>query len=107
MSLCFHYSFLHFFADEIVCFSQLKFGQEEVTQLANGLLQIGIGPGDRIGICLGNRYEWVTMFFAACKIGAVAVNINTAYREYEFKSPSNFNVANLFSNYFIRCCGNE
>ncbi|WP_027793063.1 AMP-binding protein [Paraburkholderia acidipaludis] len=53
---------------------------EEVDVLAAGLLAIGVGKGDRIGIWSPNRVEWLLTQFASARIGAVLVNINPAYR---------------------------
>ncbi|MYE11402.1 MAG: AMP-binding protein [Gammaproteobacteria bacterium] len=57
----------------------------EVDRLATGLLALGIGPGDRVGIWSPNRYEWVVAQFATAKIGAIMVCINPAYRLYELE----------------------
>ena len=58
---------------------------EQVDRLAKGLLQLGIGPGDRVGIWSPNRYEWVLTQFATAKIGAIMVCVNPAYRLYELE----------------------
>lgn len=52
----------------------------EVDVLAAGLLDLGIGKGDRVGIWSPNRFEWVLTQFATARIGAILVNINPAYR---------------------------
>jgi len=52
----------------------------EVDQLASGLLALGLGKGDRLGIWSPNRAEWVLVQFATARIGVVMVNINPAYR---------------------------
>ncbi len=51
-----------------------------VDRLATGLLDLGIGKGDRVGIWAPNRPEWLLTQFATARIGAVMVNINPAYR---------------------------
>lgn len=53
---------------------------EQVDRLATGLLQRGIGRGDRVGIWSPNRQEWLVTQFATARIGAILVNINPAYR---------------------------
>lgn len=53
---------------------------EEVDRVATGLLQLGIGKGDRVGIWSPNRAEWTVTQFATARIGAVLVTINPAYR---------------------------
>lgn len=52
-------------------------------QMAAGLLKMGIGKGDRIGIIALNQPEWLYTYFAAAKIGAVVVGLNVRYRESE------------------------
>ncbi len=53
---------------------------EEIDVLAAGLVSLGIGRGDRVGIWSPNRVEWLLTQFATARIGAVLVNINPAYR---------------------------
>ncbi len=53
---------------------------EESTRLAHTLTGLGLGHGDRVATLLGNRAEQVVSFFAALKLGAVQVPINTAYK---------------------------
>ncbi|MEC3978584.1 AMP-binding protein [Amycolatopsis sp. H20-H5] len=57
----------------------------EVDALALGLLDAGIGKGDRVGIWAPNRAEWTFTQYATAKIGAVLVNINPAYRSHELE----------------------
>ena len=52
----------------------------EVDRLARGLLGIGFGRGDRIGIWSTNNIEWLLLQLATARIGAILVNINPAYR---------------------------
>jgi len=53
---------------------------EAATELAAGLLALGLEPGDRVGIWSPNNIEWVVTQFATAKAGLVLVNINPAYR---------------------------
>lgn len=65
-------------------FTYREFG--EVTDaLARGLLDLGVAPGDRVGIWGVNVWEWVAVQFATAKMGAVLVNINPAYRTHELE----------------------
>jgi len=57
----------------------------EVFRLATGLLSLGIGPGDRVGIWAPNCFEWCLAQFATAKIGAILVCINPAYRVFELE----------------------
>jgi fatty-acyl-CoA synthase len=63
-------------------YAQLK---RQADQLAAGLLEIGLVPGDRLGIWSPNRAEWAVVQFAAAKAGLILVNINPAYRVFELE----------------------
>jgi fatty-acyl-CoA synthase len=54
-----------------------------VTEIACGLLAVGVEPGDRVGIWSPNNVEWATLQYATAKVGAILVNINPAYRTSE------------------------
>ena len=60
--------------------------KERVDDLAAGLIELGLVPGERIGIWSPNNMEWVVTQFATAKAGLILVNINPAYRlaELEF-----------------------
>src|SRR6201985_235988 len=55
----------------------------DVDALALGLLELGVGKGDRVGIWAPNCAEWTLTQYATAKIGAILVNINPAYRTSE------------------------
>jgi fatty-acyl-CoA synthase len=55
----------------------------EIDRLARGLLGLGFGKGDRIGIWSTNNIEWLLLQMATARIGAILVNINPAYRQRE------------------------
>ncbi len=44
-------------------------------RLARGLRDLGIGPGDRVGILASNRPEWVLLDLAALRLGAVTAGL--------------------------------
>jgi len=56
---------------------------DECNLLARGLMALGIGKGDHVGIWATNYPEWVVAQFATAKIGAVLVTVNPAYRSHE------------------------
>jgi acyl-CoA synthetase (AMP-forming)/AMP-acid ligase II len=56
-----------------------------VDTLAKGLLAIGIGKGDHVGIWARNVPDWLTFMFATARIGAVLVTVNTLYRSFELE----------------------
>ncbi len=57
----------------------------DVEALALGLLELGVGRGDRVGIWAPNCAEWTLTQYATAKIGAILVNINPAYRTSELE----------------------
>lgn len=58
---------------------------DEINAVAHGLVDLGVGKGDRVGIWSPNRAEWTFTQYATAKIGAILVNINPAYRVHELK----------------------
>jgi fatty-acyl-CoA synthase len=61
------------FEGEILTFRQLH--ARSVT-LAGGLWAQGVRKGDRVAVMMGNRLEWVEVFFGLAAIGAVCVPVN-------------------------------
>src|SRR5271166_2186987 len=59
--------------------------KERVEAFAAGLLALGLGRGERIGIWSPNNAEWVVAQFATAKAGLILVNINPAYRTAELE----------------------
>jgi fatty-acyl-CoA synthase len=55
----------------------------EVKRVARGLLSMGVGRGDRVGIWSPNCAEWTIVQYATAKLGVILVNINPAYRSHE------------------------
>lgn len=51
--------------------------------LANALIELGVEFGDRVGIYLKNRPEYVTAIYACAKIGAVETPIRDEYQQRE------------------------
>ncbi len=49
---------------------------ERVNRLAHHLMDLGVEKGDRVGFMFYNSNQFVESFFAALKIGAVAVPLN-------------------------------
>ncbi|MDR1895217.1 MAG: AMP-binding protein [Prevotellaceae bacterium] len=56
---------------------------KRVDDMANGFLSIGVRKGDHIGIWATNVPDWLTIFYASAKIGAVLVTVNTNYKLHE------------------------
>ncbi|MBJ6765447.1 AMP-binding protein [Myxococcaceae bacterium JPH2] len=58
---------------------------DATTEAAMGLLGLGVGKGDRVGLWSPNRFEWVVCQYAAARVGAILVNLNPAYRTAELE----------------------
>src|SRR5215211_5944592 len=58
---------------------------ELVDRFANALYQLGVRKGDRVALMLPNSPQFVVAFFAAIKLGAIAVNNNPTYTPRELK----------------------
>jgi len=63
-------------------YTQVK---QEIDSLAAGFLELGLKPGDRLGIWGPNTHQWYLTQFAAAKAGLVLVNINPAYQTAELQ----------------------
>ncbi|SDG74464.1 AMP-binding protein [Roseospirillum parvum] len=59
----------------------LTFGDlaEDSRRVAAALAEAGLKPGDRLGVWLPGRAAWLSVFLACCRLGAVAVAINTRF----------------------------
>lgn len=55
----------------------------ESARLAGALRELGVGPGDRVGVWLPNVTAWLGAFFACARLGAIAVAVNTRFRSAE------------------------
>jgi fatty-acyl-CoA synthase len=67
------------YPDRNLRFTYAQFN-DRVDKLAKGLIRIGVGPNDKVGIWATNIPDWTTFMFATAKIGAVLVTINTSYK---------------------------
>jgi len=65
------------FRDDPITLGDLN---ERINKAANGLLSIGVKPGDKVAIMLPNCPEFLYAWFGANKIGAVEVPINVALK---------------------------
>ena len=57
----------------------------QAQTVARGLRALGIGHGDHVAVCTGNRIEWVAFYFGAALIGAVTVPVNTRFKTDELR----------------------
>ena len=54
--------------------------RQESDRVARALIGFGIRPGDKVSVWMPNRAEWLFLFAALAKIGAVIVPVNTRFR---------------------------
>ncbi len=59
--------------------------RDTVSQLAKGLMALGIERGDKVAVWATNLPEWVFLEMAIAKVGGVLVTINTNYRAAEIE----------------------
>ncbi len=53
-------------------------------RIASALSDYGIRPGDYIGFCAPNSYDWLALYYGAVKCGAVAVTFSHLLTKNEF-----------------------
>jgi len=57
--------------------------RDDVDTFARALVSLGVRAGSKVSIWATNVPEWFITFWAAVKIGAVLVSVNTAYKIHE------------------------
>lgn len=57
----------------------------QVCDMAQGLRALGVRRGDHVAVCMGNTLEWAIFFYAAARLGAVTVPVNTRFKADELK----------------------
>ena len=57
--------------------------REDVDRFARALISLGVKAGSKVAIWATNVPAWYITFWAATKIGAVLVTVNTAYKIHE------------------------
>ena len=49
---------------------------EEISRIANWLVEQGVKPGDHVAIAMRNYPEWMLAYWAVASVGAVVVGVN-------------------------------
>jgi malonyl-CoA/methylmalonyl-CoA synthetase len=57
--------------------------RERSAAVAGGLANLGVRPGDRVGLYAANSVEWILAYLGGQRLGAVMVPFNPAYRAAE------------------------
>lgn len=72
------------YSDRDLRFTWKQFN-ERVDNMAKGLISIGVTTGTHVGIWATNVPDWLTFLYASAKIGAIAVTVNTSYKQHELE----------------------
>jgi acyl-CoA synthetase (AMP-forming)/AMP-acid ligase II len=76
-------------ASEAIVFGEVRLNygtyHRESDRIAAGLLKMGINRGDRIGVYLPSRPEYLFIYMAAAKIGAITVPVSCRFTPPEIK----------------------
>ena len=70
------------YADRDFRLTWFEFGIE-VDRLARGLMALGVKRGEKIALWATNVPHWIILMFAAAKIGAILLPLNTNYKTAE------------------------
>jgi long-chain acyl-CoA synthetase len=57
---------------------------EDANRIASALAGAGVRPGDHVGLCAPNSYEWLVFYFGVLKAGAVAITFSHLLTTDEF-----------------------
>ncbi|GAB5450221.1 MAG: long-chain fatty acid--CoA ligase [Halioglobus sp.] len=72
---------------DLLVYEEQRLGYAELEQqsalMARGMLSSGIGKGTQLGLLMPNNADFLVAWFAAARIGAVIVPINTFYKPRE------------------------
>jgi fatty-acyl-CoA synthase len=71
-------AFIH--GERTLTFTELT---DSAARAAQGLADLGVGPGDRVALWLPNVPAYPILYFACARLGAIAVAVNTRYRAVE------------------------
>lgn len=70
------------YREQTITFSEMK---TLTDNLARGLIDLGVRPGDRVGIILPNIPQFILAFYAVLKAGGVVTAINPQYKQRELE----------------------
>lgn len=76
------YAFRYTTLDYTRTYSQFR---RDVDEVAAAFIALGVKPGHHVAVWATNVPEWFLSFWAAVKIGAVLVTVNTAYKIHEIE----------------------
>ena len=65
------------FGDESITYAELD---QTVNRVANGLIELGVKPGDRVAIQITNRPQFIQAFYGVLRAGGTVVPVNVMYK---------------------------
>lgn len=67
--------------------ARMTYGElaDRTDRLARGLAALGVGPGDRVAVLLTNSLDMYAHVFAALKLGAISVPVNSRFKSAELR----------------------
>ncbi|MBW1804376.1 MAG: AMP-binding protein, partial [Deltaproteobacteria bacterium] len=68
---------------------------DQASRLATSLIDMGVRPGDHIGLCAPNSAEWIAFYFGVLKAGAVAVTFSSQLTGQELSHLLNHSVPKI------------
>jgi crotonobetaine/carnitine-CoA ligase len=71
--------FIEFLGERALTYAE---ADRQVNRLAHGLARLGVGQGDRVLLMLPNCVEFMLLWWAVNRLGAVEVSVNNAYKGY-------------------------
>ncbi len=76
------YAFKYTTLDYTRTYSEFR---DDVDEFARSLISMGVKAGSHVAVWASNVPQWYITFWAAVKIGAVLVTVNTAYKIHEIE----------------------
>jgi len=76
---------LHFQGDQVT-YAELD---RRINRVANALVGLGVGKGDRVAVQIGNRLDFVYAYYGIARTGAVLVPLNVMYKAAEVEYIAN------------------
>jgi len=70
------------FLEQTITYKELN---RQVDRLSHGLVHAGLRPGDVCVLMIPNSVEWVIVYYALAKVGALVVPVNFLYRTGELE----------------------
>ncbi|MFI3330392.1 MAG: AMP-binding protein [Rikenellaceae bacterium] len=72
------------FPEGNIRYSYEQFNQR-VNNFTKAMIELGVKPGDKVGVWATNVPDWITYMFACAKTGSVLVTVNTSYKSSELE----------------------